>query len=373
MGDPQGGEVAPRTRDQLWRLLFFAAAALLLVGLGFDRWGSSDGTGSELAHSVVIVGGTVTILAAVILLLAPVFERRAARGGGWRVLQVAVPVLAVGVLGPAMVAAASASTSTNRGSTADTTATATDAAAHAGHTDPAPTGAAADAAAATGAFDESQPHTHDANGNSVPITVPTDANGNVSPGAALGAEIVGNATSNGGHEHGVAVPEQPVDEPTRQLLGQQLTIARQAAEQFPTVADAVAAGYRMVTPFVPLIGAHYINFSLVDGTFDPAHPEMLLYNGTDPTSQIVGLSYFVASPNGAPDGFAGPNDHWHQHIGLCIKNSVVVGGETTTPEECAKRGGTKVGLNNMWMVHAWVVPGWDSPQGVFSPEHSGLV
>ena len=109
MGEPHGGEVAPRTRDQLWRLLFFAAAALLLVGLGFDRWGSGDGTGSELAHSVVIVGGTVTILAAVILLLAPVFERRAERGGGWRVLQVAVPVLAVGVLGPAMVAAASVS------------------------------------------------------------------------------------------------------------------------------------------------------------------------------------------------------------------------------------------------------------------------
>jgi len=25
------------------------------------------------------------------------------------------------------------------------------------------------------------------------------------------------------------------------------------------------------------------------------------------------------------------------------------------------------------MVHAWVVPGWESPQGVFSPEHPGLV
>ena len=227
--------------------------------------------------------------------------------------------------------------------------------------------------------DESQPHSHDATGaavpvGSAPITVPTDANGNVSPGAALGAEIVGNATASGGaHDHGVAVPEQPVDEPTRLLLGQQLTTARQAAEAFPTVADALKAGYQMVTPFVPLIGAHYINFGLVDGNFDPAHPEMLLYNGTDPTSQIVGLSYFVASPSGAPDGFAGPNDHWHQHIGLCIKNSVVVGGETTTPEECARRGGTKVGLKNMWMVHAWVVPGWDSPQGVFSPEHSGLV
>jgi len=361
MGEPHGGEVAPRTRDQLWRLLFFSAAALLLVGLGFDRWGSGDGAGSELAHSVVIVGGTITILAAIILLLAPVFERRAARGGGWRVLQVAVPVLAVGVLGPAMVAAASARTSDN------TTSAATDsAAATAGAT-----------GAAAGVIDESQPHSHDASGAAVPltpITVPTDASGNVSPGAALGAEIVGNATASGGaHDHGVAVPEQPVDEPTRLLLGQQLTTARQAASSFPTVADALKAGYQKVTPFVPLIGAHYINFGLVDGTFDPAHPEMLLYNGTDPTSQIVGLSYFVASPSGAPDGFAGPNDHWHQHIGLCIKNAVVVGGETTTPEECARRGGTKVGLKNMWMVHAWVVPGWDSPQGVFSPEHPGLV
>ena len=72
-------------------------------------------------------------------------------------------------------------------------------------------------------------------------------------------------------------------------------------------------------------------------------------------------------------GFIGPNDHWHQHIGLCVKNGVVVGGEKTTPEQCKSRGGNKVGLNDIWMVHAWVVPGWDSPQGVFSPEHLGLV
>jgi hypothetical protein len=358
MGETDGGEVAPRTRDQLWRLLFFAAAALLLIGLVFDRWGSGDGGGSELAHSVVIVGGTVVILSAVMLLLAPIFDRRATRGGGWRVLQVAVPVLAVGVLGPAMVAAASVSTRNDRGASSD---------------------ASSGTGATSGAFDESVPHSHDATGAPVPvsgppITVQTDANGNVTPGQALAAEIVGNSTAAGGaHEHGVAVPEQPLDQPTRQLLGQQLTSARQAALAFPTVADATKAGYQMVTPFVPLIGAHYINFGYVDGTFDLAHPEMLLYDGTDPTSQIVGLSYFVASPSGAPDGFAGPNDHWHQHIGLCIKDRVVVGGETTSAAECARRGGTKIGLKNMWMVHAWVVPGWDSPQGVFSPEHPGLV
>ena len=352
MGEPHRGDVVSPPRDQLWRPLFLAAAGLLLLGLGFDRWGdggSSNGTG--LVHSIVIVGGTIVVLAGLILLLAPIVDRRAARSGGWRVVQVAVPVLAVGVLGPAMVAAASVSTRNDQGTSTATAA----------------------------AFDESVAHTHDATGAPVPVgappvTVQTDANGNVSPGEVLAAEIVGNSTAAGGaHEHGVAVPEQPLDTATRQLLGQQLTQARQAALAFPTVADAVKAGYQMVTPFVPLIGAHYINFRYVDGNFDLAHPEMLLYDGTDPTSRIVGLSYFVASPNGPPDGFAGPNDHWHQHIGLCIKDRVVVGGESTTPEECARRGGTKVGLHDMWMVHAWVVPGWDSPEGVFSPEHAGLV
>jgi hypothetical protein len=140
------------------------------------------------------------------------------------------------------------------------------------------------------------------------------------------------------------------------------------------VADAEAAGYRMVTPYVPLIGAHYIKFSLMDGSFDIETPEMLLYDGTAPDSGIVGLSYYVISRSGSPDGFAGPNDHWHQHIGLCINGDlVVVGAEDTTDEECAARGGTKVDGSDGWMVHAWVVPGWESPQGVFSPEHAGLV
>jgi hypothetical protein len=35
-------------------------------------------------------------------------------------------------------------------------------------------------------------------------------------------------------------------------------------------------------------------------------------------------------------------------------------------------GGVKADGSDFWMVHAWVVPGWDSPQGVFSAEHQGL-
>ena len=178
-------------------------------------------------------------------------------------------------------------------------------------------------------------------------------------------------TAPGTHSHGTATAEQPLTRSERKELSAQLLQARSAADRYPTVADALAGGYTMVTGYVPLIGAHYIKWSLMDGNFDVNQPEMLLYDGTDADSSIVGLSYYVFSDT-EPSPFVGPNDHWHQHIGLCIKDGVVVGGESTTPEECARRGGAKAMTSNGWMVHAWVVPGWESPQGVFSPEHPGL-
>jgi hypothetical protein len=60
---------------------------------------------------------------------------------------------------------------------------------------------------------------------------------------------------------------------------------------------------------------------------------------------------------------------------LCIDaaSSVVVGDERTTDEECARLGGRKMDGSTGWMVHAWVVPGWDSPAGVFSAENQQLL
>ncbi len=349
MGDPSAS-----TRDQLWRLLFFAAAGLLLVGLAFDGWTSGSGTSGDVAHSVVIVGGTVLVLAAVMLAVSPILFRRSAERGGWRVVQVAVPVLVVGVVGPAMVAAASSSARSE------------------------PTAALPGAVAALAGTDAAHGDTAHEHTDAASTPAATGAAAPATPGQALGSEITGNSAAVAGgepdHGHGTALPEQPLDPATRNALGQQLVTARNVAMTYPTVASALAAGYIKVTTFVPLIGAHYLNFAITDDVFDPAQPEMLLYDGTDPGSKIVGLSYFVAAPDGAPpEGFAGPNDHWHQHIGLCVKNAVVVGGEKISAEECKKRGGNKVGLHDLWMVHAWVVPGWDSPQGVFSPEHLGLV
>jgi hypothetical protein len=187
----------------------------------------------------------------------------------------------------------------------------------------------------------------------------------------------GQISSAGGHGHRGPVQWQNLsDRATRDQLGQQLTIAHQVTLQYPTVADAEAAGYNMVTAYVPCIGAHYIKVSNMIGGFDPAKPSMLLYDGTNRDSKIVGLSYSVlADPNTPPEGFAGPNDPWHKHDsngGLCMKGGVVVGAESTSDAECAARGGKKTALHNLWMMHAWVADAWQSSWGLFSAENPDL-
>jgi hypothetical protein len=187
----------------------------------------------------------------------------------------------------------------------------------------------------------------------------------------------GQIASAGGHGHrGPTQWQNIADRPTRDQLGQQLDIAHQVTVQYPTVADAQAAGYNMVTGYVPCIGAHYIKVSNMLGGFDPAKPSMLLYDGTNPDSKIVGLSYSVlGDPNTPPEGFAGPNDPWHKHDkngGLCMKGGVVVGAESTTADECGRRGGKKTALHNLWMMHAWTADAWQSSWGIFSAENPDL-
>lgn len=185
------------------------------------------------------------------------------------------------------------------------------------------------------------------------------------------AASVAQTTDAEGHDHRGPAVQQILDEPTREALAAQQVLARAVAAKYPTVADAEAAGYRMSTPYVPCIGAHYTNPGLVLG-FDPSAPSELLYDGTTPSARIVGLSYLVYHPSGPPEGFAGPNDQWHQHNfngGLCFgAGGVVIGGEALTRAQCAAIGGRKRELVDVWMVHDWVVPGWECSWGVFAAE-----
>ena len=181
-----------------------------------------------------------------------------------------------------------------------------------------------------------------------------------------------------GHDHRGPFKQEPLTQAESVALQAQQAQARGVALRYPTVATAEAAGYRKSTVYVPCIGAHYTNTGLV-AKFDPAAPSELLYDGTAPDAKIVGLSFLIFHPGGPPEGFAGPNDKWHQHTfngGLCLKGGLVVGAESTSAAECAKRGGQKAALKDIWMVHDWIVPGWECSWGVYAgecPELGGRV
>jgi hypothetical protein len=175
---------------------------------------------------------------------------------------------------------------------------------------------------------------------------------------------------NGGMGHMGPVDHKPLTPAQRAVFVKQEAQADAAVHKYSTVAKAEAAGYHLITPYVPCIGAHYIKASALGNGFNPAEPEIVLFDGQSPDSKVVGLSYLVSSPN-EPEGFVGDNDRFHIHSTLCI-GKIVVGDENTSKDECERRGGHTVDLGHLWMLHMWNAPGWDSSWGLFSSEHPDL-
>jgi hypothetical protein len=179
-----------------------------------------------------------------------------------------------------------------------------------------------------------------------------------------------------------ARPDQPLSAPTRAQLAADLVVARSVAMQYPTVASARAAGMLQAGKFAPEVGAHFISYPNInreirpDGTVDPRYPGGFIYDGISPTSKIVGLMY-ISLTDSPPGGFPGPNDHWHRHSNLCIqygKAGIAVPfapDRDVTRAQCDSVHGDFM-PKTVWMVHSWVVPGWDSPQGVFSHSNRDL-
>lgn len=204
----------------------------------------------------------------------------------------------------------------------------------------------------------------------------------IEPIVAAGVlEAVSNGEGNGGHGHSGLSPWEPVADPaTRDVLATQLDQSRQAALALPTAADATAAGYVQVTQYLPGIGAHYVKIEYaLDSTLDATKPEILLYSGNGPDAAVVGVSYLeLGGAEDKPAGLAGPNDVWHFHEGLCNVARMVVPVPEPAGESCAAVGGKQRNIGGgpdtqkLWMMHAWVVPGWESPWGLFSSENPEL-
>lgn len=214
--------------------------------------------------------------------------------------------------------------------------------------------------------------------------------GIVAVAGALAASPVGQHQHGSGHDDGHAddhtdaadhahadagIPERPLSPSIRRALASELTTAREVAMRLPTVADAEAAGYTRAGPFAPGAGAHYVNRTYGQAqAFDLDTPLAYLYAGTDPTSPVVGIMYFTLTDT-PPEGFTGPLDVWHEHSGVCLTTAPdgsldvpLPPDAEVTEEACDGFDGDFLDITGQ-MVHAWVVPGWDSPQGVFSHDN----
>ena len=152
----------------------------------------------------------------------------------------------------------------------------------------------------------------------------------------------------------------------------------------PTVAAAEAAGYRRAGPYSPGLGAHYIRPTAAglnsDGVMDDSDllsPLAIIYAGTNPDSPIAGFMYYSMSKD-EPQGFAGPNDHWHYHLNTCIKYNAdgsidaPFGADTEAPADLCVQAGGQVLEQTQYMVHVWSVPGWESQQGLFGEVNPAL-
>jgi hypothetical protein len=165
----------------------------------------------------------------------------------------------------------------------------------------------------------------------------------------------------------------------RAALAAQLQTVREVALRYPTYADALAAGYVPTTPYAPGTGAHVGKAADAqqNGTpLDLQRPQSYLYDGTEPDSRLVGVMYVQLGGEQAPDGFVGPLDRWSRTRGQCLKKDSMdpayPAAPSVTKEMCDAADGTFIDLI-AWTQHAWVVPGWEAPGGVFAPLNDDIV
>jgi len=122
--------------------------------------------------------------------------------------------------------------------------------------------------------------------------------------------LIGGAPMTTHKASALAVDKQDLSAATHKELAQ----ARRATAKYHDVSQAEADGYVNFNLYVPGEGFHYIKFSLLDGNFDPAQPEMLLYvpvPGED-RLELAGVEYLVPLPlsPAPPPGFTGDADQW---------------------------------------------------------------
>lgn len=172
------------------------------------------------------------------------------------------------------------------------------------------------------------------------------------------------------NEHGAGHAPVALSAADEGSLAAELKELRRAVTPYRTVADAQAAGFVAAGGDTGRNDTHLVRWDRMDGQIRLGEPEMLLAASGDAAASIVAVVYYQAtSSEMAPQGFAGVNDHWHEHRGLCVVDQVVVAeGDETGAADCTRRGG-RIGPTDGWMLHVWAVEGHENPDGLFVPEN----
>jgi hypothetical protein len=164
----------------------------------------------------------------------------------------------------------------------------------------------------------------------------------------------------GEHSHGKPGPVTPAQV---RLLDRQLAAAKRATAKYRDIDAARADGYFQVTQFIPGLGLHLVNLHVSNRTFDPAHPQLLLY-WPRPSGKmaLAGVAYQFAHTNDTPPaGFAGDSDVWHFHTDLCFLPG---GSVTISSADGCKLAHGYFQAQTAWLLHAWI---WRAnPNGVFT-------
>lgn len=114
-----------------------------------------------------------------------------------------------------------------------------------------------------------------------------------------------------------------------------------ATSKYANFQTATSEGLIDVSGYVPNMGHHYLNPTLVDGTFEINKPEIILYTPDQNGNMImVGIEYSIVpaspdNPGAPPEGFDGNLDIWHfnENVG-------------------------------QWQLHVWTM--LENPDGIFA-------
>lgn len=143
-----------------------------------------------------------------------------------------------------------------------------------------------------------------------------------------------------------------------------LQLARNGTSRFQDQQRAIDEGFTRVGVEFPAMGEHWVSFArILENTFAPEQPSVLIYVNTARGPQLAGVAYSrLVSGQATPPAFpfAGA---WHEHNGAVNEESLPIG---HTAHASPSRAVSESELR-LYVLHAWLFA--PNPKGTFATDN----